>query len=98
MEFPCDFPRQKVRMGWDKTSNRKHQKENNAEMWQIPVYALPPGPIPGGCFVRKLCLHGFWSQARVGDFLLDSEGIQQIFAEQQIFVVPGPAMCTGDWR
>lgn len=24
MEFPCDFPRQKVRMGWNKTSNGKH--------------------------------------------------------------------------
>lgn len=43
VEFPCDFPRQKVRMGWNKTSNRKHQEENNAETWQMPLRALHEG-------------------------------------------------------
>lgn len=43
MEFPCDFPRQKVRMGWNKTSNREHQKENNAEVWPMSMRALHAG-------------------------------------------------------
>lgn len=65
---------------------------------RCPCVLCLPGAASWGLPRQETVTGGSGPRQGSGEFLSDSEGIQQIFAEQQIFVVPGPAMDAGARR